>query len=71
MVRLINVPKHIPFVSTTWLQLTLEQVHIFQRTIKELPELFIQEETMKLFERYNLKQCFSFPPSNYKLANNM
>ncbi len=54
-----------PSVSTTWLQLTPEQVHIFQRAIKELPELFTQEEAMKLFERYNLKQCFSFPPSNY------
>lgn len=54
-----------PSVSTTWLQLTIEQVDIFQHAIQELPELFTQKDALKLFERYNLKQCFSCPPSNF------
>lgn len=54
-----------PSVSTTWLQLKDEQVKIFQDVIQKLPILFTQKEALDLFEKYNLKQCFSSPPSNY------
>ena len=64
--KFVNTPfVDRPAVSTTWLQLTGEQVSLFQKAIQELPELFTQEEALKLFEGYNLKQCFSPPPSNY------
>ena len=54
-----------PAIATTWLQLTKEQVDAFQNAIKQLPDLFTKDEAMELFEKYNLKQCFSHPPSNY------
>ena len=54
-----------PTISTTWLQLTEEQVDAFQNAIKQLPDLFTRDEAMQLFEKHNLKQCFSRPPSNF------
>ena len=54
-----------PAISTTWLRLTEEQVKSFQNIIEQLPDLFTQDEAMQLFEKYDLKQCFSCPPSNY------
>ena len=54
-----------PSICTTWLELTPEQVTLFRRAIDELPDLFTKAESLIIFEKYNLSQCFSSPPSRY------
>lgn len=54
-----------PAVSTTWINLTTQQVPIFEQAMKELPELFTYQGAMEVFEKNGLAECFSRPPGNY------
>lgn len=54
-----------PTISSAWLNMTEEEAKRFETAIEAWPEVFTQEESMKLFEANGLAHCFGKPPANY------